>query len=179
MAGTVLLHKILGAAARRGDCLEALEKLGQSVVDNIYSIGVGLCGATVPEVGKPGFELQEDEIEFGIGIHGEAGYKREKLQPSKVIASELLSKIKAVSQWSSEDQYAVLVNGMGGTPLMEQYIFFNDVIDALEREALTVPFRKVGNVMTSIEMPGVSLTLLRLQDDWLELLTEDVDVLGW
>lgn len=179
VAGTVLLHKILGAAARKGYSLDELETLGNKVVHNINSLGVGLRGATVPEVGKPGFVLDEDEIEFGIGIHGEAGYKREKLQPSKDMAKEIISKLKAVFNWSNGDRYGVLVNGMGGTPLMEQYIFFNDVLNHLESDELDITFKKVGDLMTSIEMQGVSLTLLKLEDEWLELLNEKVDVLGW
>lgn len=179
VAGTVLLHKILGAAARKGYSLDELAELGQAVVDNVNSLGVGLRGATVPEVGKPGFTLEEDEIEFGIGIHGEAGYKREKLQPSKEMASEMLGKLKEAFNWSDGDEFALLVNGMGGTPLMEQYIFFNDTLNHLEADGIQTPFRKVGDYMTSIEMQGVSLTLLKLQDDWLDLLNEDVDTIGW
>ena len=123
--------------------------------------------------------MEEDEIEFGIGIHGEAGYKREKLQPSKEMASEMLGKLKEAFNWSDGDEFALLVKGMGGTPLMEQYILFNDTLNHLEADGIQTPFRKVGDYMTSIEMQGVSLTLLKLQDDWLDLLNEDVDTIGW
>jgi len=179
VAGTVLVHKILGAAARQGYTVDELEKLGNKVVDNIKTVGVALTGATVPEVGKPGFELDEDEIEFGVGIHGEAGYKREKLGPSKDMAKEIVGKLKGSFNWNSGDSYGVLVNGMGGTPLMEQYIFFKDSLALLKQDDLDTPFTKVGNYMTSLEMQGISLTLIQFEDDWLSLLNEDVDVVGW
>src|SRR5699024_697200 len=92
VAGTILVHKILGDAARKGQSLAELKELGDQVVQAIKTIGVALRAATVPEVGKPGFELAEDEIEYGVGIHGEPGYRKEKLQPSKVLAKELVTK---------------------------------------------------------------------------------------
>lgn len=179
VAGTVLVHKILGAAARSGASLEDLESLGQEVVNHLSSIGLALSGATVPESGKQGFNLADDEIEFGVGIHGEPGYKREKLQPSRAMAQEMLEKLKAYNNWQAGDSYALLVNGMGATPLMEQYIFLNDVMDLLADEGLEIAFTKVGNLMTSIDMAGISLTFLKLEDDWLDLLEADVDVEGW
>lgn len=179
VAGTVLVHKILGAAARNGASLEELAQLGQEVVDNIKTVGVALTGATVPEVGKPGFTLPEDEIEFGVGIHGEQGYKREKLQTSKEMAQEIVGKLRDSFGWSKDENYGVLVNGMGGTPLMEQYIFFNDVLNELESDELKLPFRKVGNYMTSIEMQGLSLTFIKLKDEWLEYLDAPVTNVAW
>ena len=179
VAGTVFVHKILGAAARSGASLEDLASLGQQVVDHLSSIGLALSGATVPESGKQGFNLADDEIEFGVGIHGEPGYKREKLQPSRAMAQEMLEKLKAYNNWQAGDRYAILVNGMGATPLMEQYIFLNDVMGLLADEDLDIAFTKVGNLMTSIDMAGISLTFLKLEDDWLDLLQADVDVEGW
>lgn len=179
VAGTIFVHKILGAAARNGSNLEELTQLGEKVVENLSSIGLALTGATVPESGKQGFNLAEDEIEFGVGIHGEPGYKREKLQASHDMAKEMIDKLKAHNQWEAGDHYAVLVNGMGGTPLMEQYIFLNDVMSIIADEALNIDFTKVGNLMTSIEMQGISLTFLKLEDGWLEYLNADVDVEGW
>ncbi len=179
VAGTVLVHKILGAAARSGLSLDELAELGEEVVNNIKTLGVALTGATVPEVGKPGFTLPEDEIEFGVGIHGEQGYKREKLQTSKEMANEIVGKLRASFDWDNGDSFGVLVNGMGGTPLMEQYIFFNDVMDELKEDQLDLPFRKVGNYMTSIEMQGLSLTFIRLKDEWLNYLDESVSDVAW
>ncbi|MTD40329.1 dihydroxyacetone kinase subunit DhaK [Erwinia sp. CPCC 100877] len=179
VAGTILVHKILGAAARNGATVEELTALGENVVKNLKTIGVALTGATVPEVGKPGFVLADDEVEFGVGIHGEPGYKREKIKTSKVMAQELISKLKAAFQWEKGERYAVLVNGLGGTPLMEQYIFCNDALALLTEEGLDIVFSKVGNYMTSLEMAGLSLTLLKADQAWVDGLNEAVDAPAW
>ncbi|SFK34990.1 dihydroxyacetone kinase DhaK subunit [Marinilactibacillus piezotolerans] len=181
VAGTVLVHKILGAAAEEGYSLKELKELADKVVANLASIGLALKPATNPEVGKPGFELAADEIEFGIGIHGEPGYRREKLQPSKDLAAELVNQLKKECNWSAGDSYAVLVNGMGATPLMGQFVFMNDVKKLLsEQEGLELSFRKVGDYMTSIDMAGVSVTLLKVEvPKWIEYLNAPVDVIGW
>lgn len=179
VAGTIFVHKILGAAARKGATVEELVTLGEKVVANLKTIGVALTGATVPEVGKPGFVLADDEIEFGIGIHGEPGYKREKIKPSKEMAEELISKLKADFHWEKGERYAVLVNGLGGTPLMEQYIFYNDAVNLLKAEGIEIAFSKVGNLMTSLEMAGISLTLLKVEADWVDALNEPVEAPAW
>ncbi|WVT91322.1 dihydroxyacetone kinase subunit DhaK, partial [Enterococcus durans] len=179
VAGTILVHKILGDAARKGQSLAELKELGDKVVQAIKTIGVALRAATVPEVGKPGFELAEDEIEYGVGIHGEPGYRREKLQPSKVLAKELVTKILA-DYTEKPKEVGVLVNGMGGTPLMEQFVFMNDVLALLEAENINVTFHKVGNLMTSLDMQGLSLTMIDLKDkDWREALISDVQTISW
>ena len=150
-------------------------------VPNIKSIGVALSPATNPEAGSPGFEIDEDEIEFGVGIHGEPGYRREKLQPSRKLAKELVEKLKEAFDWNSGDEYAVLVNGMGATPLMEQFVFMNDVKKLLvDEEELNLSFRKVGDYMTSIDMEGLSLTLLKVEDaKWLEYLNAPEETISW
>lgn len=179
VAGTVLVHKVLGDAARNGASLKELKALGDQLVPAIKTIGVALRAATVPEVGKPGFELADDEIEYGVGIHGEPGYRREKLQPSKVLAEELVSKILADYQ-EKPQEVGVLVNGMGGTPLMELFVFMNDVQHLLEQEAVNVTFHKVGNFMTSLDMQGLSLTLINLTNTkWHEALKSDVQTISW
>ncbi|MGX7394339.1 dihydroxyacetone kinase subunit DhaK [Carnobacterium mobile] len=180
IAGTVLVHKILGAAAEKGASLAEIKELADKLVSNVKSIGVALRAATVPEVGKPGFELAEDEIEFGVGIHGEPGYRREKIKPSKDLAKELIERLKSEFQWEKEEQYAVLVNGMGGTPLMEQFIFMNDVKNLLAEEGIVLAYKKVGDYMTSIDMQGLSLTLVKLEDgQWLDYLTAPVTTIAW
>jgi dihydroxyacetone kinase-like protein len=179
VAGTVLVHKIVGAAARNGASVEELTALGENVVKNLKTIGVALTGATVPEVGKPGFVLADDEVEFGVGIHGEPGYKREKIKTSKEMAQELISKLKTAFQWKKGDRYAILVNGLGGTPLMEQYIFCNDALELLAEEGLDIVFSKVGNYMTSLEMAGLSLTLLKAEQAWVDGLNEEVETAAW
>lgn len=175
VAGTVLVHKILGAAAEDGLSLEELKKLGETAINNMSTIGVSLSPAIVPEVGKPGFELADDELEYGVGIHGEAGYRREKMKPSRDIAQELVSQLKKNFTWEKRDRFAIFVNGLGATPLMEQYIFMNDVHELLSEEGLNINYKKVGSFMTSIEMAGVSLTLLKLvEDDWTTYLNHPV-----
>ena len=181
IAGTVLVHKILGAAAEEGLSLQDIKEMADKLVPNIKSIGVALSPATNPEAGSPGFEIDEDEIEFGVGIHGEPGYRREKLQPSKDLAKELVDKLKEAFNWNSGDEYAVLVNGMGATPLMEQFVFMNDVKKLLvDEEGLNLSYRKVGDYMTSIDMEGLSLTLLKLEDaQWLEYLNAPEETISW
>lgn len=179
VAGTVLVHKILGDAARNGATLIELKELGDRVVATTKTIGVALKAATVPEVGKPGFVLAEDEIEFGVGIHGEPGYRREKNRSSEDLAKEMVGKlITAYDQKPKE--IGVLVNGMGGTPLMEQFIFINDVLTLLGQENIHVPFHKVGNYMTSIDMQGLSLTFIDLDDtNWQKALKAEVATISW
>ncbi|MGJ0915464.1 dihydroxyacetone kinase subunit DhaK [Enterococcus avium] len=179
VAGTVLVHKILGDAARNGATLIELKELGDRVVAATKTIGVALKAATVPEVGKPGFVLAEDEIEFGVGIHGEPGYRREKIRSSEDLAKEMVGKlITAYDQKPKE--IGVLVNGMGGTPLMEQFIFINDVLTLLGQENIHVSFHKVGNYMTSIDMQGLSLTFIDLADaNWQKALKAKVATISW
>ena len=181
IAGTVLVHKILGAAADEGKSLHEIKEIADKLIPNVKSIGVALSPATNPEVGSPGFEIADDEIEFGVGIHGEPGYRREKLQPSKDLAKELVSKLKEAYNWVEGEEYAVLVNGMGATPLMEQFVFMNDVKKLLvDDEKLVLSFRKVGDYMTAIDMEGLSLTLVKLEDEkWLDYLNAPVDVISW
>lgn len=181
VAGTVLVHKIVGAAAEEGKSLTELKELADRLIPNIKTIGVALNPATNPEVGTPGFDIDEDEIEYGVGIHGEPGYRREKLQPSKKLALELVEQLKKDFEWASGDEYAVLVNGMGATPLMEQFVFMNDVKELLvDEEGLDLKFRKVGDYMTSIDMEGLSLTLLKLEDaKWLDYLNAPQETISW
>ena len=131
VAGTIFVHKILGHAAREGKSLAEIKDLADKIVPNIHTIGLALSGATVPEVGKPGFVLAEDEIEYGIGIHGEPGYRKESMQPSRQLAEELTGKLLEAFEAKSGERYALLINGMGATPLMEQYVFANDVASIL------------------------------------------------
>ncbi|HGD0735703.1 TPA: dihydroxyacetone kinase subunit DhaK [Streptococcus agalactiae] len=180
VAGTILVHKILGHAARHGKSLQEIKAIADELIPNIHTVGLALSGATVPEVGKPGFVLAEDEIEFGIGIHGEPGYRKEKMQPSKALATELVDKLIESFDAKSGEKYGVLINGMGATPLMEQYVFANDVAKLLEDKGIEVNYKKLGNYMTSIDMAGLSLTLIKLENqEWLEALNSDVTTIAW
>ena len=180
VAGTIFVHKILGHAAREGKSLAEIKDLADKIVPNIHTIGLALSGATVPEVGKPGFVLAEDEIEYGIGIHGEPGYRKESMQPSRQLAEELTGKLLEAFDAMSGERYALLINGMGATPLMEQYVFANDVASILGDAGLDVAYKKLGNYMTSIDMAGLSLTLMKIEDDtWLEALESPVKTIAW
>lgn len=180
VAGTIFVHKILGHATREGKSLAEIKDLADKIVPNIHTIGLALSGATVPEVGKPGFVLTEDEIEYGIGIHGEPGYRKESMQPSRRLAEELTGKLIEAFGAKTGERYALLINGMGATPLMEQYIFANDVASLLGAAGLDVVYRKLGNYMTSIDMAGLSLTLMKIEDEaWLTALESPVKTIAW
>ena len=179
VAGTVLVHKILGGLAKEGKPLAELAEYGTALVQDIKTVGVALSGATVPEVGKPGFVLAEDEMEYGVGIHGEPGYRREKIKPSKEIAAEIIGKLKAEFNWQKGDTYGLFVNGMGATPLMELFIYFNDAKNILTEEGIELAFTKVGNYMTSLDMAGASITMIKLDDERTRLLQAPVHTIAW
>ncbi|MDH6365343.1 dihydroxyacetone kinase-like protein [Enterococcus sp. PF1-24] len=179
VAGTVLVHKILGAMARKGASVKEIEAYGSELVAKIKTVGIALSGVIVPEVGKPGFVLADDEMEYGVGIHGEPGYRREKIKSSQEMAAEIVEKLKAEFNWQAGESYGVLVNGMGATPLMEQFIFFNDVKNILAKESITISFSKVGNYMTSLEMAGLSLTMIKTDEAIVQALNEPVTTISW
>ncbi|HEM3455576.1 dihydroxyacetone kinase subunit DhaK [Streptococcus suis] len=180
VAGTIFVHKILGHAAATGKSLAEIKELADRLVPQIKTIGLALSGATVPEVGKPGFVLEEDEFEYGVGIHGEPGYKKEKLQPSAQLAEELVDKLAESFDIQDGKHYGVLINGLGATPLMEQYVFANDVAQLLAKKGVVVDYKKIGNYMTSIDMAGLSLTLIKLEDpSWIDALQAPVEVVAW
>jgi phosphoenolpyruvate---glycerone phosphotransferase subunit DhaK len=166
IAGTVFVHKICGAAADDGKDLAGIKELAERVNGNVRSMGMALTSCTPPESGEPIFDIGEDEIEIGIGIHGEPGVERKQVEPADRIVEELLGKILDDSVDFSDSEVAVIVNGMGGTPLMELYVAYAHVHDVLEREGVNVwrmPY--VGDYMTSLEMAGFSITLLKLDDE--------------
>lgn len=179
VAGTVLVHKILGALAEQGKTLEEIKAVADVLVTRMASLGLALHPATTPQAGKPGFELAEDEIEFGIGIHGEPGYRKEKIKPSHDMAVEFYEKIKKELNLVENDRVVAFVNGMGATPLMEQYVFANDVLELLKADNVVVEKKLLGDYMTAIDMAGISLTVLKLQDNWLELLNEEAKTIAW
>ena len=174
VAGTVLVHKIAGAKAEQGAALDDVKAVAEKVIANVRTMGMAISPCTVPAAGKPGFELADDEIEIGIGIHGEPGTHRDKLTSADNIAKTLLDKILADIDFSWRE-VVVLVNGMGATPLMELYIINNFVQDYLAQAGVKVYDTMVGNYMTSIEMAGFSLTLLRLDDELKQLYDAPAD----
>ncbi len=174
VAGTVLVHKIAGAKAETGADLAEVKRVAQKVIDNVRTMGMAITPCTVPAAGKPGFELSESEMEIGIGIHGEPGTHREALRPADEIVEMLLDKILADIDYQGRE-VAVLVNGAGGTPLMELFIINNKVSDYLAQKGVKVYETMVGNYMTSIEMSGFSISLLRLDDELKALLDAPAD----
>lgn len=179
VAGTVLVEKIAGAAAERGDSLAAVTGVAKRVNANMRSMGLALGPCTVPHAGKPSFELGPDEVELGIGIHGEPGYRRGKLEPADALTEELYRKIYDDLGLKSGERVVALVNGMGGTPLQELYIVYRKVAQLLASDHVEPARALVGNYVTSLEMPGVSLTLLRVEDDLLELFDAQARTPAW
>jgi phosphoenolpyruvate---glycerone phosphotransferase subunit DhaK len=169
VGGTVLAEKIVGAAAQRGDDLKSVATLCQRVNANVRSMGMALTPCTVPHAGEPTFTLADDEMEIGIGIHGEPGRERMKLEPADRIVDRLLRPILEDLPFSAGDCTLLFVNGMGGTPLVELYIAFRRAAEVLAERGMVLERSLVGNYITSLEMAGVSLTLLRLDDEMREL----------
>lgn len=174
VAGTVFVHKIAGAKAETGASLEEVQAVAQKVVDNVRTMGMAIRPCTVPAAGQPGFELSDDEMEVGIGIHGEPGTHREPLKKADEIVDLLLEKILADLDYSQKE-VAVMINGSGATPLMELFIVNNRVSDVLAERGIKVYKTFVGEYMTSIEMEGFSISLLRLDDELKELLDAKAD----
>ena len=175
IAGTVLVHKMVGAAAEKGYSLDDLEVLGNKVISRTKTMGMSLKPCMVPTTGKLSFELPEDEVEIGLGIHGEPGTHREKMQDANAHVDYLLDKILKESELSENDEVAVLVNGLGETTLIELYIINNRVSEVLANKNIKVYDTIVGNYMTSLDMGGFSITLVKLDDEMKELLKAKAD----
>lgn len=177
VAGTVLVEKVAGAKAKQGANLVDVKKVAEKAIHNTRSMGVALSSCTVPSSGKPNFELADDEMEMGIGIHGEPGIRKEKLKTAKEIAIEMVDNILKDLDFGKE--VALMVNGLGGTPLSEQFIIANDVIDYLETKKIKVFKSYVGNYMTSLEMNGISITLMKIDDELKSLLLEKANTIAF
>jgi len=174
IAGTVFVHKIAGAKAQTGASLPEVKAAAELAISRIRSMGMAMTPATLPSVGHPGFELAEDEIEIGMGIHGEPGVNRTKLMTSEELASELLSFIFDDFDFESSE-VALLINGLGATPLMELYILNKDVRKILESKGIKVYRSFVGNYTTSLDMSGCSITLMKLNNELKSLLDAPCD----
>ncbi len=166
---TVLAEKICGAAAERGYDLAHVTDLCRKVNANGRSMGMALTSCTVPAAGKPTFELADDEMEMGIGIHGEPGRERMSLTPARDIATRMAGTIMADLPFQPGDRVIAMVNGMGGTPLIELYLLYNELDQICKARGLTIARRLVGNYITSLEMAGCSITLLKADDELLSL----------
>ena len=178
VAGTVFVHKIAGAMAETGADLDAVQAVAQKVIDNVRTMGAAIEPCTVPAAGKPGFELAEDEMEVGIGIHGEPGTHREKILTADEITDKLLAQILADIDYTGSE-VAVMINSSGATPLMELFIINNRVADVLAEKGVKVYKTFVGEFMTSIEMAGFSISLLKLDDQLKGLLDAKADTPGF
>lgn len=178
VAGTVFVHKIAGAKAEQGASLDEVQAVAQKVIDNVRTMGAAISPCTVPAAGTPGFTLAEDEMEVGIGIHGEPGTFREKVHPADQVVDMLLGRILEDIDYTGHE-VAVMINGSGATPLMELFIINNHVADVLAEKGIRVYKTLVGEYMTSIEMQGFSISLLRLDDEMKELLDAEADTPAW
>ena len=166
---TVLLEKIAGAAAEQGRDLDEVARIARAVNANGRSMGLALTSCTVPAVGHPTFDLGEDEMELGVGIHGEPGRQRLPLAPAREIASLLVEPVLADLPFAKGEPVIAFVNGLGGTPLIELYLMFNEVQKILDQHGVPVARSLVGSYITSLDMAGVSVTLLRVDDELLSL----------
>lgn len=180
VAGTIFVHKIAGAAAEKGMELAEVKKAAEKAAGNVRTIGFALTSCTVPAKGTPTFELGEDEIEYGVGIHGEPGIRREKTAAADELAARmteaLLSDLKIEN--NSNQETAILINGFGGTPLQELYLLNNSVVKELSERGVRINRVFVGNYMTSIDMAGASVSILKLDDELKELLSYACDTPG-
>lgn len=169
VAGTVLVHKVAGAKAATGANLDEVKRVAEKTIANVRTMGMAMSSCILPGAGKPGFELNENEIEIGMGIHGEPGVERTTVKTAKELAEILCNKILEDYEFEGSE-VALMVNGLGATPLMELYILNNEVNKILEEKNIKVHRTFVGNYMTALEMAGCSVTLLKLDDELKELI---------
>lgn len=174
VAGTIFIHKIAGAKAEEGADLKEVQRVAQKVIDNVRSMGVAIKPSTVPAAGTPGFELAEDEMEMGVGIHGEPGVATEKIKPADGIVDELLEHIFKDKDYAGKE-VALMVNGSGATPEMELLILSNHAHKVLADKGIKIYKTLLGNFMTSIDQAGASLSLLELDDELKALLDAPAD----
>ena len=161
----MLVEKIAGAAAERGDDLDAVAAIGDRVNQNVRTMGVALSACTVPHAGSPSFDLEDNEIEIGIGIHGEPGRHKIAMENADGITNRLLEPILSDLGTASGEKVLLFVNGMGGTPLSELYIVSRRAAQILAERGIAVERSLVGNYITSLEMQGCSVSVLRLDDE--------------
>ncbi|MDZ4586829.1 dihydroxyacetone kinase subunit DhaK [Bacillus cereus] len=173
VAGVILVHKIAGAAAEAGMDLGAVKAVAEKAAANVRTIGLALTSCTVPASGSPTFTLEEDEMEYGVGIHGEPGIKREKMLSADELANRMTNDLVKDLGVKDGEEIALLVNGFGGTPLQELYLFNNAVTRELAARNIKINRVFVGNYMTSIDMAGMSLTVMKLDDELKTLLSKE------
>ena len=175
ICGTIFVHKIAGAKAEEGASLEEVKQVAQKVVDNTRSMGMSLSSCIVPAAGKPNFELGEDEVEIGMGIHGEPGTHREKISTADEITTHMMQKILDDIQINENDEVSIMINGLCSTPLMELYIINKKVNEILTNKNIKIHKTFVGEYMTSLEMAGFSISLIKLDDELKKLIDKKAD----
>jgi dihydroxyacetone kinase-like protein len=175
---TVLMEKLVGAAAEEGRSLKEVADLARKINSQGRSMGMALTSCTVPHAGKPTFDLPEDEMEIGIGIHGEPGRERMKIKPADEITEMLLTPIVEDLPYKEGDEVLLFVNSMGGTPLIELYIVYRKAVEMLEAKGIKVVRNLIGPYITSLEMAGASITLLKMDDDLVKLWDAPVKTAG-
>jgi dihydroxyacetone kinase-like protein len=175
IAGTVFVHKIAGAMAEIGANLEEVKSAAEKVIANVRSMGMALTPCIVPAAGKPNFTLAENEMEVGMGIHGEPGTHREELKAADEIVSDLMGRILEDMPLDENNEVSIMINGLGATPLMELFIINRKVNKILEQKGVKVYKTIVGEYMTSIEMAGFSISVLKLDEELKELLDASAD----
>ncbi|MDO4814278.1 MAG: DhaKLM operon coactivator DhaQ [Gemella sp.] len=180
LAGTVLIHKIIGDLARKGAKLEILEESALELSTKIATIGFATKSAKLPTEEKSLFQLEENYISYGIGIHGEEGYRVVPFENSENLANEIINKLKLHFHWKKNDKFILLVNNLGACTDLEMGIFLNDLSQLLEIEDVDIPLIKLGKYMTSLDMSGISVSLCKISDKtWLDSLSEPTNAFAW
>lgn len=179
VAGTVFVYKILGYFKQQGQSLKELNAVADHLMPHLFTLGVALSSAVLPET-DAFFSLDMNEVYFGVGIHGEKGYRKEPFQSSEQLAIELYNKLKHLHRFKAGEHYAFLINGLGATPLLEQYVFSHDIKRLAHLDKITIDFIKTGTHLSSYNMQGISLTCLKLTDPrFKEALTMPVSASHW
>jgi len=179
LAGAVFIHKIVGAAAAEGKGLADVAAIGRAAIESLATMGVSLSAGTSPSVGKPGFELGDNEMELGLGIHGEPGVRRTHLQPADELSDTLLTAILKYGKFGDERRLAVMINNLGATTEMELAIVARHVLPFLDRKGFTVERTYAGTFVSSVDMAGISISLLGLNDAWLRWLDAATTAPSW
>jgi phosphoenolpyruvate---glycerone phosphotransferase subunit DhaK len=178
VAGEILMWKVGGAKAAMGASLDEVIAAAQKAIDNTRSMGVGLSPCTIPEVGHPNFTIEDGKMEIGIGHHGEPGIEVVDLETAAKVAERMCNVILPDLPFTAGDEVVVLISGLGSTPVMEQYIVYNDVEKILAEKGIKVYHSYVGNYFTSLEMAGITCTLMKLDDELKECIDYECDSVG-
>ncbi|WP_292897944.1 dihydroxyacetone kinase subunit DhaK [Nitratireductor sp.] len=179
VAGMVYAFKIAGAAAERGDNLDEVTRIAQKAADACRSIGMALTPCTIPQAGKPTFEIGETEMEMGMGIHGEPGIWRDAIKPADEIADEMLERLMADQPLAKGDRISILVNSLGATPAEELYILYRHAKKVLDAAGIEIVMPLVGRYATSMEMTGATITMIKLDDEMEDLLKARAECAFW